>query len=324
MKEKLDIAIVGATGVVGESLLELLESKELSVGKLVLLASDRSLGKVMYFKERSIKIQDVATFDFSSVNVAIFVAAADASETFVPKAISAGCKVIDASSYSRSNANIPLYVENISTEALGQSAHIAVADSSAAIVSQVMTAVQQVTQINRADVLVYQAASGAGREAVEELVKQTVHMMSGKGREDAPRELMPATLGFNVIKTDEAYDQQLASEVVRLTTIDAGSVMVSSAWVPVIYGSGFMLHLDLAEALREEQLSTAINAIADLSWTKEVVTPADQAAGKEQILVQLAQQHPHNAKRIALWCVADNIRKGVAANILSAVSALQG
>lgn len=316
MSKTVDVAIVGATGVVGETLLEMLEQQE-SIGKLFLLASDQSLGKVMYFKERSLKLQDVEQFDFSKAEVVIFAASSAVSEAKVQKALDAGCFVVDASDYSRRMPQIPLLVEGVNLEAMNDRRHVAVPSSLACIAAQVLAPLAKKPGLLRADIVSFEAISGIGRDAVEELVKQTVHMMSGKGRQDAPRQVLEATIGFNVVPQGAGVGVQAAAELRKVLDAPQLPVLATSALVPVIYGSSIAFHLQTATAVDPETLKAVYADSRQINLDSASFTAADEAAGNDDIYLQWGQAASEDPSHISLWCAVDNIRRGVAANLLA-------
>ncbi len=326
MSKLFNIAIVGATGAVGEALVEVLEQREFPVGILFLLASDRSLGKVIYFRERSVKVQELEKFDFAQADIAFFTAGSDVSKTYVPKATAAGAVVIDNTSAFRLDADVPLVVPEVNPEAVAEFKHRKIIANPNCSTIQMLVALKPIYDavgISHIDVATYQAVSGAGREAVEELVKQTIHMMSGKGREDAPCSVLPTTIGFNVLPhidvlLDDGYsgeEMKMVNETKKILGDSTVIVNPTCVRVPVIFGHSEAVHVRTKAAISLEQARELLAGAPGVSlMNDDYPTPANEAAGNDQVWVGRLRQRTGDDLGLNLWVVSDNVRKGAATN----------
>ena len=176
MSKKYDIAVVGATGAVGEVMLQILAERKFPIGKIYALASYRSVGNTVEFGNRQLTVDDLAEFDFSTVQIALFSAGGAVSAEFAPKAAAAGCVVIDNTSHFRRDEDIPLVVPEVNPEAIANyTARGIIANPNCSTI-QMLVALKPIYDavgIERINVATYQAVSGAGRSAIEELVRQT-------------------------------------------------------------------------------------------------------------------------------------------------------
>ncbi|MEQ1582810.1 MAG: aspartate-semialdehyde dehydrogenase, partial [Candidatus Nitrotoga sp.] len=176
MSKKYDVAILGATGAVGEAMLLILEQRNFPVGKLFLLASSRSAGSVMTFRNQDITVQDVEGFDFSQVQIGLFSAGSSVSEKYAPIAAAAGCIVIDNTAQFRYEDDIPLVVPEVNPHAIAQYKNRGIIANPNCSTIQMLVALKPIHDavgIERINVATYQAVSGTGKEAIEELAEQT-------------------------------------------------------------------------------------------------------------------------------------------------------
>ncbi|MGB5626813.1 MAG: aspartate-semialdehyde dehydrogenase, partial [Woeseiaceae bacterium] len=183
MSDRFDLAVVGATGVVGEAMLGILHQRKFPVGNVYALASERSLGKTVAFGNRQLNVENLADFDFSKVAIGLFSAGGSVSAEFAPKAAAAGCVVVDNTSHFRREDDIPLVVPEVNAEAIaGYTARGIIANPNCSTI-QMLVALKQIYDavgLERINVCTYQAVSGAGRSAVEELARQTAALMNGR------------------------------------------------------------------------------------------------------------------------------------------------
>ncbi len=183
MSDRFDIAVVGATGVVGEALLDILNERKFPVGNVHALASERSAGNEVNFGNGQLIVEDLADFDFSTVQIGLFSAGGSISAEFAPKAAAAGCVVIDNTSHFRYDDDIPLVVPEVNPEAIGDYTNRGIIANPNCSTIQMVVALKPIYDavgIERINVCTYQAVSGAGRSAVEELVRQTSALLNGR------------------------------------------------------------------------------------------------------------------------------------------------
>ena len=194
-----NVAIVGATGAVGEVLLELLEERNFPVGKLFLLASERSAGNTLSFRGKRITVQNLAEFDFSQVQIGLFSAGGSISAEYAPKAAAAGCVVIDNTSHFRREADIPLVVPEVNSHAIARFADRNIIANPNCSTIQMLVALKPIYDavgISRINVSTYQAVSGTGKSAIEELAAQTARLLNGQPAES---KVYPKQIAFNAL-----------------------------------------------------------------------------------------------------------------------------
>lgn len=205
MTDLYDVAVVGATGAVGETMISILEERDFPVRNFYALASNRSAGKTIMFKGKTVRVTDLAEFDFSQVQIGLFSAGSDISEEFAPKAAAAGCVVIDNTSHFRRDEDIPLIVPEVNIEALaGYSKRNIIANPNCSTI-QMLVALKPIYDavgIERINVATYQAVSGSGKEAVEELAGQTANLLNAK---EVECKAYPKQIAFNVLPQIDTF-----------------------------------------------------------------------------------------------------------------------
>lgn len=197
--KKYNVAVVGATGAVGETLISILEERNFPVNELFPLASERSAGKKIQFQGKTVTIQNLAEFDFSQADIGLFSAGGSISEAFAEKAGKAGCIVIDNTSHFRREADIPLVVPEVNPEAIANYGNRNIIANPNCSTIQMLVALKPIhdkVKIKRINVATYQAVSGTGKEAIEELASQTAALLNGR---DAECEVYPKQIAFNAL-----------------------------------------------------------------------------------------------------------------------------
>ncbi len=183
MSDAIDVAVVGATGVVGEAMLEILAERKFPLGTVHALASERSVGKTVMFGGKPLRVSDLAEFDFSQCKIGLFSAGASVSDDYAPKAAAAGCIVVDNTSRFRYDDDIPLVVPEVNPEKIAEHKHKGIIANPNCSTIQMVVALKPIYDavgITRINVATYQSVSGAGRSAVEELARQTSTLLNGK------------------------------------------------------------------------------------------------------------------------------------------------
>jgi aspartate-semialdehyde dehydrogenase len=199
MSKTYDVAVVGATGAVGETMLSILAERKFPVGKVYPLASSRSAGKKVEFNGQMLTVEDLATFDFSQVQIGLFSAGGSISAEFAPKAAEAGCVVIDNTAHFRYDDDIPLVVPEVNPHAIARYKDRGIIANPNCSTIQMLVAlkpIQDAVGIDRINVATYQAVSGTGKEAIEELAGQTAALLNGK---DTEAEVYPKQIAFNAL-----------------------------------------------------------------------------------------------------------------------------
>ena len=327
MSDRLDIAVVGATGAVGESMLEILSARKFPVGTVHALASERSVGKTVAFGNRQLTVENLADFDFSKVAIALFSAGGSISAEFAPRAAAAGCVVIDNTSHFRRDDDIPLVVPEVNADAIaGYTARGIIANPNCSTI-QMLVALKPIYDavgIERINVCTYQAVSGAGRSAIEELARQTANMMNGR-----PLEIEGDVkqIGFNAIPhidvfMDNRYtreEMKMVWETRKILGDDAIMVNPTAVRIPVFYGHSEAVHIETRDKISAQSVVELLASspgieVLDGVETGLYPTAVTEASGTDPVFVGRIREDISHPRGIDLWVVADNIRKGAALN----------
>ncbi|MDA9942934.1 aspartate-semialdehyde dehydrogenase [Luminiphilus sp.] len=323
----INIAVVGATGAVGEAMIDILESRQFPVDTLYPLASPRSAGKSLQFRGKHHTVQDLSAFDFSKADIALFSAGGDVSATFAPVAAEAGCIVIDNTSHFRREQDIPLVIPEVNPEAIADYRQRGIIANPNCSTIQMLVALKPIYDavgIERINVATYQAVSGTGKEAIEELAGQTARLLNGKA---ATASVYPKQIAFNVIPhidtfQDNGYtreEMKMVWETQKILSDEAIAVNPTCVRVPVFFGHAEALHIETRDALSAEEATALLNAaegvvVIDSHEDGGYPTPVTDAAGTDPVFVGRIRQDISHPKGLNLWVVADNVRKGAALN----------
>lgn len=327
MSKKYDVAVVGATGAVGEVMLSILEQRDFPVGKIYPLASSRSAGSKITFKGKQVEVQDLSTFDFSKAQIGLFSAGGDISAEYAPKAAAAGCIVIDNTSHFRYDDEIPLVVPEVNPEKIAEYKTKGIIANPNCSTIQMLVAIKPIHDavgITRINVATYQAVSGSGKPAIEELAGQTAALLNGK---EAKVDFYPKQIAFNALPHIDVFmengytkeEMKMVWETKKIMDDDSIEVNPTAVRIPVFYGHSEALHIETKEKI------TAENATKLLAETKGITvvdgrcdggypTAITEAANNDDVYVGRIREDISHEKGINLWVVADNVRKGAALN----------
>lgn len=326
MTKKYDIAVVGATGAVGETILKVLEERNFPVGKLYPLASSRSAGKKLEFQGGWVEIEDLATFDFSKVQIGLFSPGASISKEYAPKAAEAGCVVVDNTSQFRYDDDIPLVVPEVNPHAVADYKNRGIIANPNCSTIQMLVAlkpIQDAVGIERINVATYQAVSGSGKEAIEELAKQTANLLNMKPVET---NVYPKQIAFNCIPQidvfqDNGYTKEEMKMVWETQKIMEADILVNptAVRVPVFYGHSEAIHIETKEKITADQAKTLLGNSDGIVLIDEHVdggypTAVSDAVNTNPVYVGRIREDISSEKGLNLWVVADNVRKGAATN----------
>ena len=336
MDRQFAIAVVGATGLVGETVITLLEERQFPVSRLHALASDRSLGRSVSFRGRNQPVEVLAGFNFAQCDLALFCAGAAAAREHAPRAAAAGCIVIDNSVEFREREEVPLVVPEVNPEALegfGASGIVASPNSVTIQLVVVLKPLHDEAGLERVDVATYQSVSGGGREAVEELARQSVAALSGRGPPETHGAAKP--IAFNCVPhidlfQDSGYTREemtIVHETRRILSAPALRVNATAVRVPVFYGHSEVVHLEtqrpLSAARARELLESAPGVtVLDERGPGGYPTAATEAANRDTVYVGRIREDLVPDRGLNLWIVADNVRKGAATNSVQIAEAL--
>ncbi|MBA2656964.1 MAG: aspartate-semialdehyde dehydrogenase [Tatlockia sp.] len=334
--KRLNIAIVGATGAVGEAILNVLAEREFPVDKLYPLASERSVGKTVMFNKRPLEVLDLASFDFSKVDLALFSAGGDVSQDFAPIAAKAGCIVIDNTSCFRYEKDIPLVVPEVNPERIADYKNQNIIANPNCSTIQMVVALKPLHDavgISRINVATYQAVSGTGKKAVSELIAQTAELLNGR---PAKPSVYPHQIAFNILPHIDVFlengytreEMKMVWETQKILEDESIMVNPTTVRVPVLYGHSEAIHLELKAPMTAAE---ARKILAKAPGVKLVdnpdkmlyPTPMTHAVGCDEVFVGRIRQDISHPNGLNLWVVADNIRKGAATNAVQIAEILQ-
>ncbi len=327
MSDSFDVAVVGATGVVGEALLEILSARNFPTGNVYALASDRSVGKTLKFGNRQLDVGDVAEFDFSKVQIGLFSAGSSVSAEFAPKAVSAGCVVIDNTSQFRYDDDIPLVVPEVNAEAIaGYKNRGIIANPNCSTIQMVVALkpIYDAVGIERINVCTYQAVSGAGRSAVKELARQTTALLNGR-----PLNIDGAAkqIAFNAVPHIDVFeDNRYTKEEMKIVwetrkILGDEEILINPTAVRIaaFFGHSEAIHIEtrdkITAAAASELLAKAPGIeVIDGVEMGQYPTAVTDSSGADPVFVGRIREDISHPTGINLWVVADNIRKGAALN----------
>ena len=324
MIKEVDIAIVGATTSVGETLVEILEERKFPVGQIFLLDDEASSGARLEFSGYALKIGGVASFDFSRVQIAFFVSTEAMSKKFAVKAASEGCIVIDRTPAFRNDNDVPLIVPEVNEDALENINKRKIVSSPSCNSIQMLLALKPIYDavgIKRINVSTYQSVSGSGKSAAEELASQTTALLNFR---DVKCKAYPKQIAFNVLPQvgellDNGYtheEMKLVNETQKVLADDSVMVNATAVRVPVFIGHAASIHIETKEKISVAKVNALMEQAVGITLLKdkEWPTPVTEAAGQDSVFVGRVREDISSENGINLWVVTDNMRKGAATN----------
>lgn len=326
MSNRFKIAVVGATGAVGETMLSILAERKFPASEIIALASERSAGGKVDFGHHKLTVQDLASFDPTGLDFALFSAGGDISREYAPKFAVAGAIVIDNSSAFRMDSDVPLVVSEVNPEALGHIPRGIVANPNCSTMQMVVALkpIFDAVGITRINVATYQSTSGAGRSGAEELGRQTAALLRF---EDPNPTRFPVQIAYNLIPqidafTDNGYtkeEMKLVHETRKILGDDSIQVNPTAVRVPVFFGHSEAVHLETRDKITAAQARALLAKapgieVVDNPAAGEWPTPVTHASGSDPVYVGRIREDISHPRGLSLWIVADNIRKGAALN----------
>ena len=327
MSKTYDVAVVGATGLVGEAMLSLLEEREFPVGRLFALASERSAGRELKFRDETVVVENLSEFDFEQAEIGFFSAGGSISAKYAPLAAEAGCVVIDNTSHFRYDDDIPLIVPEVNPDRIKDYAGRGIIANPNCSTIQLLVALKPIYDavgIERINIATYQAISGAGRQALEQMNEHARQILNG---------LDPVTSGpakpvaFNVVPHIDAFmENGFTKEEMKIVwetrkILEDPNIMVNPtvARVPVYFGHSEAVHIETRTKVTAAEVQKLLNSAAgvvllDGQETGAYPTAATDAAGRDGVFVGRVREDPSHPRGIDLWVVSDNVRKGAALN----------
>lgn len=327
MARSFDVAVVGATGMVGESMLEILAQRKFPVGKVYALASERSVGKEVDFGDRKLRVSDLADFDFSQTQIGLFSAGASVSGEYAPKAARSGCVVIDNTSRFRYDEDIPLVVPEVNAAKIAEhKARGIIANPNCSTIQMVVALkpIYDAVGIKRINVATYQAVSGAGRRAVDELARQATFLLNGKPLELAGK---AKQIAFNAVPhIDQFQENRYTKEEMKMVwetrkILGDENIAVNPTCVRIaaFFGHSEAVHIETASKIAAAEVCDLLRnapgvTLVDGTDTGEYPTAVTEAAGSDPVYVGRVREDISHPRGINLWIVSDNVRKGAALN----------
>ena len=325
-KDRYNVAVVGATGAVGEQMREVLEEREFPVGELRLLASERSAGQFLSFQQKQIRVEVLTEDSFEDIDIGLFSAGASVSAEFAPIAVRAGAVVIDNTSFFRMEPDVPLVVPEVNANEIGKyktRGIIANPNCSTIQMVVVLKPIHDAARIKRVVVSTYQSVSGAGRKAMEELSHQVAALFSGK---EIEKEKFPHQIAFNCIPHIDAFvengytkeEMKMINETRKILNEPLLPVTATTVRVPVFCSHSESVNVETERKLTAQQAKALLREAPGIIVADEpqsdVYPMAIDAVGTDAILVGRIREDDSIANGLNLWVVADNLRKGAALN----------
>ena len=327
MQKTYDVAVVGATGMVGEALVDILSKRGFPVGRVHALASERSVGRTVSFGNQEIAVGNLAEFDFSTVQIGLFSAGASVSDEYAPKEAAAGCVVIDNTSRFRYDDDIPLVVPEVNSDCISDYRNRGIIANPNCSTIQMVVALKPIYDaagISRINVVTYQAASGAGRVAVEDLARHSAAMLNGKPVDTGDESKQVA---FNAVPhidvfQDNRYtkeEMKMVWETRKIMGDDEIVLNPTAVRIPVFFGHSEAVHLETREKISAARVCELLRdapgvELLDGTGTGDYPTAVTEASGNDSVYVGRVREDISHPTGINLWIVSDNIRKGAALN----------
>jgi aspartate-semialdehyde dehydrogenase len=327
MSRRWNVAVVGATGLVGGTMLSILEQRDFPVDEIYPLASARSVGRTVKFKGRDVPVQDLETFDFSKAQIALFSAGASVSKVHAVRAGQAGCVVVDNTSQFRYQDDIPLVITEVNPHAIaGYRTHNIIANPNCSTMQMLVALkpLHDAAQIERINVATYQSVSGGGQKAMDELTQQTQALARG---EAAQPKHIAKQIAYNCVpQIDVFLDNGYTKEEMKMywetqKILEDKNILVNATAVrvPVYLGHSEAVSIEtkrkLTEAEARELLAKAPGVVVmDERRPGGYPTAVTEAAGTDPVFVGRIREDISHERGLNLWIVSDNVRKGAALN----------
>ncbi|WP_417688217.1 aspartate-semialdehyde dehydrogenase [Pseudidiomarina sp.] len=325
MSRAFNVAVLGATGLVGQHMIELLAERDFPVAQLFPLASSRSAGTTIAFKGEDIEVLDADTFDWTQVELGFFSAGGSISRTFAPRAAEAGCIVIDNTSEFRYEEDIPLVVPEVNAHALADFRNRNIIANPNCSTIQMLVALKPIYDavgIERINVATYQSVSGAGKEAMDALAQQTASLMNGRPLEN---DFFSRQMAFNCIPQIDVFldndytkeEMKMVWETQKIFGDPSIRVNATAVRVPVFYGHAEAVHIETQQpidAVQAKELLRQAPGVVLFDANEDFPTQVSNATGHDEVFVGRVRNDISHPQGLNLWVVADNVRKGAATN----------
>ncbi|MCY4142904.1 MAG: aspartate-semialdehyde dehydrogenase [Gammaproteobacteria bacterium] len=327
MTELVNVAVAGATGAVGEAMCEILEQRDFPMGDLRLLASSRSAGKRVWFKDHYIRVECLDEFDFSETQIALFSAGGEVSRVHAPRAAQSGAIVVDNTSHFRTHDTIPLVVPEVNQHRIASGLKTGIIANPNCSTIQMVVALKPIYDavgIERINVATYQAVSGAGSRGLKELAVQTANILNANEIEP---EVAPVQIAFNAIPQigefkENGYtleEMKMVWETQKIFEDPGIKVNPTCVRIPVFFGHSEAVHIETREPLSVEDAHQLLRQAKNVELIDERTeggypTAVLHAAGKDPVYVGRVRKDISHDRGLSMWIVSDNVRKGAALN----------
>jgi len=335
MSKKYNVAVVGATGAVGRTMLSILEQRKFPVDNLYLLASERSAGETIAFNNKQYTVENLADFDFSKADIGLFSPGASVSAIYAPKAGEAGCVVIDNTSQFRYDDDIPLIIPEVNAHAIaGYTKRNIIANPNCSTIQMLVALkpIQDAVGIARINVATYQSVSGTGKEAIDELAEQTAKLLNGQGAEP---KVYPKQIAFNVIPQIDVFQEngytkeemKMVWETQKIMEDPEILVNPTCVRVPVFYAHSEAVHIETRKPLSVEDARAMLKKAPGIKVMDEhkdggYPTPIGEGTDRDEVWVGRIRRDISHPNGLNLWIVSDNLRKGAALNSIQIAEVL--
>ena len=325
-KSKYNVAVVGATGVVGQEMIRILEQRNFPVDKIKLLASERSVGQFLEYKGKAEKVHLLSEETFEGIDIGLFSPGASVSAVYAPKAGKAGCVVIDNTSQFRMDPDVPLVVPEVNPKAIAEyKKRNIIANPNCSTIQMVVALkpIHDAVKIKRIVVSTYQAVSGAGREAMDELSNQVLAIYGHKGVE---KNVFPYQIAFNCIPQidvflDNGYtkeEMKMVNETRKIMADDSIKITATTVRVPVFNSHSEAVNIETEKKITAKEVKQLLSKapgvkVVDNAKNKLYPMPLD-ASEMDEVFVGRIREDESIPNGINMWIVSDNLRKGAALN----------
>ena len=327
MSKKYNVAVVGATGAVGETMISILEERNFPIENLYALASSRSAGNEILYKGKKLIVQNLEDFDFSKAEIGLFSAGGSVSEKYAPIAAAAGCVVIDNTSHFRNDDDIPLVIPEVNPHAIAdytQRNIIANPNCSTIQMLVALNPIQKAVGITRINVATYQSVAGTGKNAIDELAGQSARLMNGQ---EVECNVYPKQIAFNVLPQIDTFQEngytreemKMVWETNKIFEDESIKINPTCVRVPVFYCHSEAIHIETKEKISAEEVLALLEkaegvVVMDKREDGGYPTAITESAGEDAVFVGRIREDISCDKGIDMWVVADNVRKGAALN----------
>ncbi|MDF7630241.1 aspartate-semialdehyde dehydrogenase [Erwiniaceae bacterium L1_55_4] len=318
MSDGWNIALLGATGAVGNAVLELLAERQFPVGELYLLASENSAGESVRFDGRTLRVQDAAEFDWTQAQLAFFAAGREASARYADEAASQGCLVIDSSDLFALEPDVPLVVPDVNPQVLADYRNRNIVTVADALVSQLLSAIKPLVDtagLSRLQVTNLMSVSSHGKAAVDGLAGESARLLNGV---PADEHYFGRQLAFNLLPQladshgSVESERRLVDQVRKVLQDEGLPIAVSSVQAPVFYGNTQIVHVENLRPLSAEEARDGLARADDINLSEdgEYPTPVSDASGNNALSIGNVRNDYGLPELLQFWSVADNVRFG--------------